>query len=44
MTENHKMDTFSNFYKRVSLLISDQLSSMLSINFDMKSLETQETR
>ena len=43
MIESSKMETFSNFYKLVSLLISDRLSSMLSTNFDMKDLEVKET-
>jgi flagellar motor switch protein FliM len=37
------MEMFSNFYKLVSLLISDRLSSMLATNFDMKNLETKES-
>jgi len=34
-----KMTLFNNFYKLVALLISDRISSMLELNFDMKDLE-----
>ena len=33
-----KIETFGNFYKLVALLISDRISSMLKVNFDMKDL------
>ena len=39
-----QMETFSHFYKLLSLVISDRISSMLKTNFDMKDIEVKEEK